>query len=167
MLLTPEGGGPYITSATIGTIVDWGIKDANNMGAAMAPAAYETIAAHLKDRNLQCSDYDLIVTGDLGVIGKQVVRDLFAQDNIDMGNNYDDCGAMIYDIKKQDVHAGGSGCGCSSVVLCGHLLNEMKKGTIKKLLFCATGALLSPTSTMQGESIPGICHAVSIESERS
>lgn len=166
VILGREGEGPYLRSATIGTIVDAGIKDAGNMGAAMAPAAYATIQAHLQDMHLQPSDYDLIVTGDLGKLGSQLLRDLFMADGIDLGKNYTDCGVMIYNLEEQDVHCGGSGCGCSASVLCGHLLHRMRKGELKRMLFCGTGALLSPLSTQQGESIPGVCHAVSFSTER-
>ena len=167
-LLAAGSGGPFVTSATIGKIVDWGIQDANNMGAAMAPAAYQTIRQHLEDRRLTPQDYDLIVTGDLGSVGKQIVLDLFQRDGVSLRDVYDDCGVMVYDCKKQDVHAGGSGCGCSAVVFCGYLFHQMAaRHQLKKLLLCGTGALLSPTSTQQGETIPGICHAVSIELERS
>ena len=167
IVLGAEGDGPYLRSATIGTIVDQGIKDANNMGAAMAPAAYQTIRAHFDDLGIGPEYYDLIVTGDLGMLGSQIVRDLFSMDGIDLGNRYNDCGIMIFDTQKQDVHCGGSGCGCSASVLCGHLLGQMRRHELKKLLFCGTGALLSPLSTQQGESIPAVCHAVSICTERS
>lgn len=166
-ILAPGGNGPYVTSATIGKIVDWGIKDANNMGAAMAPAAYSTIAQHLEDTGKQPKDYDLIVSGDLGSLGKQIVMDFFEKDGVSLKGVYDDCGVMIYDLKKQDVHAGGSGCGCSATVFCGYLLQQMKQKKWKKILLCGTGALLSPTSSQQGESVPSVCHAVSIELERS
>ncbi|MEA4965650.1 MAG: stage V sporulation protein AD [Oscillospiraceae bacterium] len=164
-ILKENGHGPRIPRATIGQIVDMGIKDQNNMGAAMAPAAYETIQAHLHDFSLSPTDYDLIVTGDLGKIGKSIVLDLFRRDGMAVDAVYDDCGTMIYDIARQDVHAGGSGCGCSGVVLSGYLLRLMEQKKLRKLLFCGTGALLSPTSTQQGESIPAVCHAVSILSE--
>ncbi len=167
VVLGTEGEGPFLTSATIGTIVDCGIKDANNMGAAMAPAAYETLRAHFKDLGLSPADYDLIVTGDLGVLGEQIVRDLFLMDGVDVGSNYRDCGVMIFDTQAQDVHCGGSGCGCSASVLCGHLLGKMRRHELKRLLFCGTGALLSPLSVQQGESIPAVCHAVSICTERN
>lgn len=167
VVLAPGGSGPYVTSATVGKIVDWGIKDANNMGAAMAPAAYETISQHLADRGKKPQDYDLIATGDLGSVGKRIVMDLFDKDGVAIQNVYDDCGVMIFDCKKQDVHAGGSGCGCSASVFCGYLMHEMQRKKYQKILLCGTGALLSPTSTQQGESIPSICHAVSIEAERS
>ncbi|MBE6984334.1 MAG: stage V sporulation protein AD [Ruminococcaceae bacterium] len=167
IILGTEGDGPFLKSATIGTIVDCGIKDANNMGAAMAPAAYQTLSAHFNDLGLTPNDYDLIVTGDLGVLGAQIVRDLFLMDGIDIGAHYNDCGVMIFDPQGQDVHCGGSGCGCSASVLCGHLLGQMRRHELKRLLFCGTGALLSPLSTQQGESIPAVCHAVSICTERS
>jgi len=164
-ILQSRGTGIFLNAATVGNIVDYGIKDANNMGAAMAPAAYETIQSHMKDFSLKPADYDLIVTGDLGILGRSIVLDFFQKDGVRL-ENYEDCGCMIYDIKNQDVHAGGSGCGCSAVTLCGFLLERMRKGEIKKLLFCATGALLSPLSTQQGESIPCICHAVSLGVEK-
>ena len=167
VLLGREGPGPYLHSATIGTIVDAGIKDAGNMGAAMAPAAHETILAHLRDMHMEPLDYDLIVTGDLGKLGSQLLRDLFLADGIDLGKRYLDCGVLIFDLEQQDVHCGGSGCGCSASVLCGHLLQKMREGEINRMLFCGTGALLSPLSTQQGESIPSVCHAVSFCTERS
>ena len=167
VVLATDGEGPFLTSATIGTIVDCGIKDANNMGAAMAPAAYETLKAHFEDLGRSPSDYDLIVTGDLGVLGEQIVRDLFLMDGVDIGSNYRDCGVMIFDAQAQDVHCGGSGCGCSASVLCGHLLSRMRRHELRRLLFCGTGALLSPLSVQQGESIPAVCHAISICAERS
>ena len=165
VILAREGPGPYITHVTTGKIVDKGIKDANNMGAAMAPAAYDTIRAHLQDTGRKPSFYDLIVTGDLGQLGKEIVLDFFHRDGMDL-TNLVDCGTMIYDLAGQDVHCGGSGCGCSAVVLTGHLLKGMEAGRWKRLLFCGTGALLSPVSTQQGESIPSICHAVAISTQR-
>ncbi|MBR4307954.1 MAG: stage V sporulation protein AD, partial [Oscillospiraceae bacterium] len=162
VILGAEGTGPYICAATIGCIVDPGIRDANNMGAAMAPAAFETLCAHFRDLGCRPEDYDLIVTGDLGALGSHALRDLMDLEGYPMGNRYKDCGVMIYDIEGQDVHCGGSGCGCSAVVLCGYLLNKMHRREIRRLLFCGTGALLSPVSIQQGESIPGVCHAVSI-----
>lgn len=132
------------------------------MGAAMAPAAISTLETHFSDLGCSPADYDLIVTGDLGRLGKKIVIEQLAKDGYDLSANYNDCGCMIFDLQKQDVHAGGSGCGCGASVLCGYLMHQMQTGRIKKLLFCATGALLSPVSTWQGESIPGICHAVTI-----
>ena len=150
----------------MGKIEDLGIKDANNMGAAMAPAAYSTLRAHFDDLGCAPSDYDMIVTGDLGALGKEILMDLFRRDGVSLAGVYNDCGTMIFDLEKQDVHAGGSGCGCSASVLCGYLLSQMRAGKLKKLLFCATGALMSPISTWQGESIPSVCHAVSISAEK-
>ena len=127
-----------------------------------SPAAYDTIKAHFTETGMQPSDYDLIVTGDLGTIGSEILVELLGQDGIDISKNYKDCGCMIYDIEKQDVHAGGSGCGCIGAVLCRHLMKELESGRIKSLLAVGTGALLSPTSSLQGESVPGIAHAVAI-----
>lgn len=162
-LVCREGNGPRITACTIGTVTDLGIKDANNMGAAMAPAAYATINSHLKDLNKEPEDYDLIVTGDLGQCGKETLLALARKDGLSLGGRLEDCGTLIFDRENQDVHAGGSGCGCSAVSLCGYLLNKLQKGDLKSILFCGTGALLSPTSTQQGLPIPGVCHAVAIE----
>ncbi len=162
-LVAAQGRGPALAAATVGTVEDKGIQDANNMGAAMAIAAYRTIRAHLEDLHLEPEDYDMIVTGDLGTLGKAMVEALFARDGIRLGSRYRDCGEMIYDIRAQDAHCGGSGCGCSAVVLCGQLLKLLEQGEVKRLLFCGTGALLSPISTQQGESIPSICHAVAIQ----
>ena len=164
-ILGSAGDGPRLLGCTVGNIVDMGIKDANNMGAAMAPAAYDTIRRHLDAFSLAPEDYDLIVTGDLGDVGAELLQILFRRDGVETEAVYRDCGTMIFDRQTQDVHAGGSGCGCSAVVLCGHLLKELRRGNIKKLLFCGTGAMLSPTSTQQGESIPGVCHAVTIVSQ--
>ena len=161
VVLAKDGPGPHVTHITTGKVVDKGIKDANNMGAAMAPAAYATLTAHFQDTGRQPSFYDLIVTGDLGKLGKEILLDFFQRDGLELPN-YDDCGVMIFDLKKQDVHCGGSGCGCSATVLTGYLLNGMREGKWQNILFCPTGALLSPTSTQQGESIPSICHAVAI-----
>ena len=154
--------GPRITRVTVGKVKDKGIKDANNMGAAMAPAAYETLKAHFEDTGLAPDYYDLIATGDLGKLGHEIVTDLFARDGVNL-TNYTDCGLILFDREAQDVHAGASGCGCSASVLCGYLLPGLLEGRWKKILFCPTGALHSPTSTMQGESIPGICHALALE----
>lgn len=165
LILAAAGDGPRVTMATTGTIVDAGITDTNNMGAAMAPAAYETLRAHFADTGRTPDDYDLIVTGDLGKIGHAVVTRLFADDGVELAGKYNDCGLMIYDLEAQDVHAGGSGCGCSASVLAGHLIKLLTGGQIRRLLFAATGALMSPTASMQGQSIPGICHAVAIETQ--
>ena len=151
-----------IESATVGTITDLGITDANNMGAAMAPAAFDTIRAHFEDTRSGPEDFDLIVTGDLGIVGKELLMHLFRKEGIGIGGKLTDCGTLVFDAPKQDVHAGGSGCGCSAIVLCSELLGRLDAGKLKKILFCGTGALLSPTSTQQKLPIPGVCHAVCI-----
>lgn len=152
-----------ITSATVGKIVDKDIKDAANMGSAMAPAFADTVKTHLSDLALTPDYYDLIISGDLGTLGSALSDELLIRDGIDIRDNHFDCGCAIYDPEKQDVHAGGSGCGCSASVLCAYLLPKLKSGELKRILFCATGALMSPELSKQGESIPGISHAVSIE----
>lgn len=161
-----EGEGPFVTHVTCGKIVDKGVTDVNNMGAAMAPAAYDTISAFFKDTKTKPTDYDLILTGDLGELGHSIVRGFFQRDGIDMSKNYLDCGMLLYDREKQDMHAGASGCGCSAAVLCGYLLPGLRAGKWRRILFAPTGALLSPTSSFQGESIPGVCHAVCLCAER-
>ena len=161
-LVCSKGQGPRIESCTIGTVRELGIKDANNMGAAMAPAAYSTIRTHLEDLGRSAQDYDLIVTGDLGQTGKELLLELARQDGLALAGRLTDCGTLIFDLEQQDVHSGGSGCGCSAVTLCGYLLSKIQNGKYKHILFCGTGALLSPTSTQQGLPIPGVCHAVSI-----
>lgn len=165
-LLSRTGNGPRITGCTIGTVTDLGIKDANNMGPAMAPAALHTLLTHFRDFSVDADAYDLIVTGDLGQLGKEVLIQLCSQNGISIGGKITDCGTLIFDSFKQDVHCGGSGCGCSAVTLCSYLLNQISEGKLKKILFCGTGALLSPTSTQQGLPIPGVCHAVVIEGGR-
>lgn len=161
-----ELGNVRVETGTIGKIIDAGVKDANRMGSAMAPAAVDTILNHLKDTRRAVEDYDIILTGDLGFIGRDIVSDLL----IDAGINansikdiYDDCGTMIYE-KKQDVHSGGSGCGCSASVFAGYVYKKMRRKEIKRALIISTGALLSTISPFQGESIPGIAHAVSLVS---
>ena len=161
-LVCSEGKGPKITACTIGTVTDLGIKDANNMGAAMAPAAYSSIRAHFDDMKKGPEDFDLIVTGDLGQLGKEMLLELAKRDGVSLGGKLTDCGTLVFDNIKQDVHSGGSGCGCSAITLCGYLLGQLNSGKLKNILFCGTGALLSPTSTQQGLPIPGVCHAVSI-----
>ena len=162
VILDAQGTGPRVTHVTTGKIVDKGIRDPANMGAAMAPAAYDTIRAHLSETGRKPSDYDLIATGDLGELGKEIVADFFHRDGVELPN-LTDCGLLIYDMEQQDVHCGGSGCGCSAAVLSALFLPGMMEGRWKRILFCGTGALLSPTSTQQGETIPGICHAVALE----
>lgn len=159
-----EGEGTKIKAVQIGTITDLGITDANNMGAAMAPAAARTISDFLKDTNTKPQNYDLILTGDLGYTGTELLYELMQEEyKIKLEGYHKDCGMMIYDLKKQDVNSGGSGCGCSASVLCSHILKNMERGKLKKVLFVATGALMSPTSNKQGNTIPGIAHAVLLE----
>lgn len=161
-----KGIGPKVTSATIGKVIDMGLTDPFNMGAAMAPAAVDTIEAHFRDLNRDPSYYDIIATGDLGKVGHEIAIDLLNKDGISIPlEKFMDCGLLIYK-KEQPVFSGGSGCGCSATVTYGHFLNLMKKGKLNKILIIATGALMSPMSYQQKESIPCIAHAVSIEMER-
>ena len=163
VILGKDGQGPRITCLTPGKIVDEGIKDANNMGAAMAPAACDTIMTHLKDTGRSVDDYDLILTGDLGSFGSAMLRELTGINGIDLKDKHNDCGMMIFDPEKQGVVCGGSGCGCGAAVLSSYILEQIKQGILKRILFIATGALLSPTRTQQGETIPSIAHALCIE----
>lgn len=155
--------GAGIARATVGKIIDLGIKDANNMGAAMAPAAAETISSYFSDTNTSPEDYDLILTGDLGLVGSRALYDLLIADNIDISKNHNDCGLMIFDREKQDVHAGGSGCGCCASVLCSKILKDMESGKLNNILLIATGALLSTTTAGQNKTIPSIAHLVNIK----
>ena len=164
-LVCRTGIGPRIARCTVGTVTDLGITDANNMGCAMAPAAYRTIRAHFNDFQIGPEDFDLIVTGDLGQLGKEVLLELCERGGISIGGKLTDCGTLVFDNTTQDVHSGGSGCGCSAITLCGYLLNQVQSRKLKRILFCGTGALLSPTSTQQGLPVPGICHAVCIEGD--
>ena len=142
VLVCGEGKGPKIESCTVGVVTDLGIKDANNMGAAMAPAAYSTIRSHFEDLKTGPEDYDLIITGDLGQIGKELLLELARRDGISLGGKLTDCGTIVFDNTTQDVHAGGSGCGCSAVTLCAEFLPKLQQGKLKKVLFCGTGALI-------------------------
>ena len=160
-----KGGKVKIKRALAGKIVDLGVKDAANMGAAMAPAAASTIYKFLRDTATKPEDYDLIVTGDLGLVGSRLLYEQLEVNNINIRKNHKDCGLMLFDLDAQDVHAGGSGCGCSASVLCGHLLKRMERDELKNILFVATGALMSPTSQQQGESIPGIAHLVQLSTQ--
>lgn len=157
--------GVRVNAVCVGRVKDLGITDMNNMGAAMAPAAADTISRFLTDTGTAPGDYDLIATGDLGLVGADLCRDLLEAKGYTLGGNYTDCGLLLFDRQRQDVHAGGSGCGCSAAVLCAHLLPMMERGEMKRVLFCPTGALMSPTSSQQGESIPGICHALELVAE--
>ncbi len=165
-IVSSMGVGPYITHITTGKVIDFGIKDASNMGAAMAPAAVDTISAHLADTGFCPDEYDLIITGDLGYIGYEIALEMLEKKGYDLSRVFDDCGMKIFDKEKQDTHAGGSGCACSAVVFCGYLYDQLKLNNLNKILLVATGALLSPTSSLQGESIPCIAHAVTIQTSK-
>lgn len=162
-VLRNDKKGPSVAKATVGKIVDLGVKDANNMGAAMAPAAADTLKNFFDDTGTKPSDYDLILTGDLGEVGSRLLCQLLNQQSIDITQKHNDCGLMIFDRNKQDVHAGGSGCGCAGSVFCSKILNDMQSGKLKNILFMATGALMSPTSSGQGASIPSIAHLVNVK----
>lgn len=162
-----EGNYPRIIEVMPGMTVDYGIKDANNMGAAMAPAAADTLLRYFNASGLEPSAFDLIVTGDLGFEGHSIMSELMISKGFDLSKNYNDCGLLIYHRSAQDMHAGGSGCGCSAVVLASYLLKHMREGKLNDLLFIATGALMSPLSIQQGGSIPGIAHLVRIKGEKN
>ena len=162
-VLAKEGDGPRITHITTGKVIDMGITDANNMGAAMAPAAADTLITHFEDTGRKPNYYDLILTGDLGIVGSNILCKLMMEEGYNIENIHEDCGKLIFNIEAQDVHAGGSGCGCCGSVFCGYIYKEMKKGTFKRVLLMATGALMNTMSIQQGESIPSIAHALSIE----
>ena len=157
-----KGGRIAVSAACVGIIDDLGIKDPCNMGAAMAPAAADTIRRYLTDTGTSPGDYDMILTGDLGFVGSDLLRQLLARDGIDLGDRHQDAGMMIFDREAQDVHAGGSGCGCIGSVLCSHIMQRMEEGALKRILAIATGALMSTTSAWQGETIPGVAHLVEL-----
>lgn len=161
-VLVGEGGKVQVRRGLAGRIQDLGVKDPANMGAAMAPAAADSIYQFLEDTHTTPQDYDGIFTGDLGAVGSQLLYQCLRENGVDIGPVHQDCGLLLYDRHSQDVHAGGSGCGCSAAVLCGHLLRRMERGELKNILFCATGALMSPTSQQQGLAIPGVCHVVQL-----
>lgn len=163
-IIANEGHGPRICSATFGRVVDFGIKDVNNMGAAMAPAAMDTIMTHLEGTKTTVDDYDMIATGDLGKLGSEILIDLLERKGIKLKQNYSDCGNLIYS-KQGKTFMGGSGSGCSASVFNSYIMSKLKSGEFKKILLISTGALLSTTSSQQGDTIPGIAHAVSVESE--
>ncbi len=166
LILGKDGGDIYISSVTFGEIEDLNIKDANNMGAAMAPAAAGTLLNFFKDTETKPDDYDIIFTGDLGYVGTNLLYELLERESIDIRCRHSDCGTLIFDREKQDVHAGGSGCGCSASVLCSYIMHRLEKGDFGNILFMSTGALMSPTSSFQGESIPGIAHLLNIKKEK-
>lgn len=161
-ILSNEQNPIYIDAVTFGKVVDMGITDATNMGAAMAPAAADTLTAFFNDSNTKPYDYDAIFTGDLGKVGSELLYKIMNRNGLEIENIHKDCGLLIYDMNNQDVHAGGSGCGCAASVLNGHIFKNMENDKYKNILFCATGALLSPVSSNQGESIPSIAHLLNI-----
>ena len=163
VVLSSAGNGPYITYITTGKIIDLGIVDVNNMGGAMAPAAIDTIFQHFRDTGYNPIDYDMIITGDLGLVGKKILLELLGEKGYDLSKNYSDCGIKIFDGVEQDTHAGGSGCGCAAAVFAGYIYEELLNQNFNRVLLIATGALHSSISTLQGESIPGIAHAVTID----
>lgn len=153
-----------VTKVHFGKVCDLGITDANNMGAAMAPAAWETLRTLMSDTGTHPDDYDGIFTGDLGIVGTRLLHELAERDGVDLRGVHEDCGVLLFD-DTQDVHAGASGCGCSAAVLCGDILDRLHDGELKRVIFAGTGALMSPTTVQQGESIPAVCHAVVLERE--
>ena len=165
VVVAKQGNPVCLKHCTIGKVTDMGITDINNMGAAMAPAASDTIKAYLWDTGTVPSDYDLILTGDLGKVGSELLNELLLKENTDISGKHNDCGMMIYDMERQDVHSGGSGCGCCASVLCSLILEKMCRRELNNILVIATGALMSPTSNQQGESIPGIAHLVHLQTQ--
>ncbi len=163
-ILSAKGDGPAITHATIGRVVDYGITDANNMGAAMAPAAFDTVLAVFDDTGFGPDDFDGIFSGDLGRLGSEILRDLCRERGIELGQRYSDCGEMIFS-SDQECYSGGSGAGCSACVLNSFLLGKMHEHEYNRILLVATGALMSPTTSFQGESIPAICHGIILEND--
>ncbi len=156
---------PYITSVTFGKVIDYNISDIANMGSAMAPAAFDTITKHLEDTNRSPDYYDAIITGDLGKLGSEILLDLCSKYNIDISKRHIDCGCLIFDLNNQDIKCGGSGCGCISSVFSGEIFKKLKNKQYNKILLVATGALMSPLTSLQGETIPCIAHAISIEND--
>lgn len=152
-----------IKGITTGKVIDYGIKDSMNMGACMAPAAFDVISSNLEDFGLNEHGYDQIITGDLGYVGRDILLDMLGEKGYSIENSYMDCGIEIFNPKEQDTHSGGSGCGCSAITLCGYILNKMRKKEWKKVLFVPTGALLSPVSFNEGNSVPSIAHGVILE----
>ena len=162
-IISTDGSGPKITASTVGRVIDYGVIDANNMGAAMAGAAADTLFTHFKETGLSPNDYDLIISGDLGTLGSRILKDLIWEKGFDIEKQHVDCGELIYNICESE-YQGGSGAGCSSVVFCSYIMERLRENKLKKILLMSTGALLSSVSSQQGDSIPGIAHAVSIDS---
>jgi len=157
---------PFVKKVCFGKVTDLGVTDINNMGAAMAPAAADTLSQYFEDTLTSADNYDMIFTGDLGYVGSELMCELLKKEWIDLGKKHTDCGKLIYD-KSQKVDAGGSGCGCSAAVLCSYIMSRIKRGEWRNVLFMATGALMSPTSNQQGESIPGIAHLVHLSADKN
>ncbi len=162
-ILGTGGGHVRITGITVGKVIDFGVQDSMNMGACMAPAASDTVAMHLRDFKRTPEDYDRIITGDLGYVGQEILLELLQKEGYDVSGLHMDCGIEIYDQKTQDTHAGGSGCGCSATVLSALILPNLQKGIWKRVLFVPTGALMSPVSFNEGQSVPGIAHGIVLE----
>ncbi len=167
VLLRAGNCGVLVTHITTGKIVDAGVTDAANMGAAMAPAALETLKAHFSDTGRRPEDYDAVITGDLGSFGHSLLEELARREGLAFPKVFTDCGMLLYDAARQDVHSGGSGCGCSAAVFAGHILKCLREGMWRRVLFAPTGALMSTVTSQQGESIPGICHALAIEAREA
>lgn len=165
-LVSKDSSAPFIKAVTFGTVEDLGINDQNNMGAAMAPAAAATLSQFFRDTYTDPSDYDLILTGDLGYVGANLMEKLMKKEGFSLGDNYNDCGLMLYDREKQQVESGASGCGCSASVICGNIIPLLQKGKLKSVLVLSTGALMSPTSIQQGETIPGVAHLICFSNEK-
>ena len=161
-VLSQSGEEAKIKAAAVGKITDMQITDSNNMGAAMAPAAADTVMRFLRDTGTKITDYDRVFTGDLGLVGSDILNELLSKEGVDLCGRHTDCGLLIYDREAQDVHAGGSGCGCCASVLCSKILPELQSGRLRNILFIATGALLSATTAQQGKSIPSIAHLVNL-----
>lgn len=165
-VIVGEGGSKIsVKRIALGSVIDYLVTDANNMGAAMAPAAADTLVHYFEDTNTDPQNYDLILSGDLGSVGASILRDMMKEKGYELGDNYNDCGLMIFDNEKQDTHAGGSGCGCSGAVLTGYVLPKIASGEFNNVLFMSTGALMSPTASQQGESIPSVAHLVNFVGE--
>ena len=167
LILRASGAGPYVTEVVPGVIVDKGINDINNMGAAMAPAAIDTLTAYFTETGKTPDDFDMILTGDLGLEGHSITLSLMKENGYDMTRVYNDCGLLLYGGDSQDVHCGGSGCGCSASVICGHILKRFARGELKNVLYLATGALMSPGMIKQGATIPGIAHLVHFSADKN
>ena len=165
VLLAPNGDGPKVKYVTVGKVIDEGIDDGNNMGPAMAPAAIDTIYSYFEDTNDDPNSFDIIATGDLGTLGKQIAEDFLKEKGVDISKVCTDCGIEMFNLKEQDVHCGGSGCGCSATVFAGYIYDKLRKKEFNKVMLVSTGALLSPTSTLQKQTIPCVAHAVVIVNE--